>query len=61
MLNTTVTQDKAYNTPLYTTPANTDVSSENKIQDGLLYNWAAATNNKGGTTGWENVDNPTAF
>lgn len=47
-----------YSKPHYTTPANSGHSVNEITQDGLLYSWSAATNKKGGETGWENVDNP---
>lgn len=60
-LNTTARPDVTYKMPLYTPPANAEVAPADKTQDGLLYNWAAATNQKGGSTGWENIDNPNEF
>lgn len=47
-----------YLKPQYTTPASTGLGVAEITQDGLLYNWAAATNKKGGTDGMGNVDNP---
>lgn len=47
-----------YSKPQYTSPANVGQSSADIIQDGFLYNWAAATNKKGGADGKVNIDNP---
>lgn len=47
-----------YFKPQYTTPANAGLNSTDITQDGLLYTWAAATNQKGGSDGRGNVDNP---